>query len=121
MLVIKLNRDVDSNTFWKALNDALTPRLSASTSQDGKKVLGSFGKFFAGAVLTKETEVRFMWREGHRLYASISHPPQAGQDADDIMTSVEYKSREFCDALLDVYVGKNGVSPSLIRDMESRV
>lgn len=121
MLVIRLNRDVDSQTFWNALNGALAPRLKSSSSAEGEKMLQSFGKFFSGSTLSKESEVRFIWRQGSLLSASISGPPQSGQKADNATKSVEYKSKQLCDALLDVYVGSDPVSPSLVRDMENRV
>lgn len=65
-LQIILVRDVDGQTFWDALSDAIAPRIPASTSAD-ETALTTFRGVFLDRSLKKGTFILLTWLNPTKL------------------------------------------------------
>eukprot|EP00873_Tetraselmis_striata_P017174 jgi/Tetstr1/437438/TSEL_026119.t1 len=125
MLSIKLARKVDGATFWEALNEAVMPRIAQiatnqATAEDSEgnfmadvaeaaevkeeaaqEAAQDLGDFLRGEVLDKGTEVTLRCTPAGELRVAV------GGGGEQV-----YASAELCEAILDVYLGDDPVSPA---------
>jgi len=71
-LQIILVRDVDGKTFWDALNDAISPRIPASTSAD-ETALTTFRGVFLDRPLKNGTFILLTWLNPTKLLVIYFH------------------------------------------------
>ncbi|XP_014502458.1 fatty-acid-binding protein 3, chloroplastic isoform X2 [Vigna radiata var. radiata] len=105
-LQIILVRDVDGQTFWDALSDAIAPRIPASTSAD-ETALTTFRGVFLDRSLKKGTFILLTWLNPTKLLVSVS-PNRFPSTVDATIESANVAS-----ALFNVFLGDSPVSPSL--------
>ncbi|KAG2372371.1 Fatty-acid-binding protein [Vigna angularis] len=105
-LQIILVRDVDGQTFWDALSDAIAPRIPASTSVD-ETALTTFRGVFLDRPLKKGTFILLTWLNPTKLLVSVS-PNGFPSTVDATIESANVAS-----ALFNVFLGDNPVSHSL--------
>ncbi|WVZ00083.1 hypothetical protein V8G54_026152 [Vigna mungo] len=105
-LQIILVRDVDGQTFWDALSDAIAPRIPASTSAD-EIALTTFRGVFLDRPLKKGTFILLTWLNPTKLLVSVS-PNGFPSTVDATIESANVAS-----ALFNVFLGDSPVSPSL--------
>ncbi|XP_047177751.1 fatty-acid-binding protein 3, chloroplastic isoform X1 [Vigna umbellata] len=105
-LQIILVRDVDGQTFWDALSDAIAPKIPASTSVD-ETALTTFRGVFLDRPLKKGTFILLTWLNPTKLLVSVS-PNGFPSTVDATIESANVAS-----ALFNVFLGDNPVSHSL--------
>ncbi|KAI3466008.1 hypothetical protein Pfo_022671 [Paulownia fortunei] len=105
-LHIILVRDVDGKTFWDALDEAISPRITSPTPVD-ESALSTFRSIFQGRPLKKGTSIFLTWLDTTKMLVCVS--------PDGVPSSVDatIQSRNVTSALFDVFLGSNPVSPSL--------
>ncbi|KAL5990074.1 Fatty-acid-binding protein 3, chloroplastic [Asimina triloba] len=105
-LQIVLVRDVDGQTFWDALDDAISPRIKAPAPVD-ESALSTFRTTFQGRPLKKGTFVFLTWVEPVKMLISIS--------SDGLPSTVDatIDSPTIASALFNVFFGYGPVSPPL--------
>ncbi|KAL8046722.1 hypothetical protein ABFX02_08G192788 [Erythranthe guttata] len=105
-LNIVLVRDIDGKTFWDALDEAVSPRISSPTQVD-ESALSTFRSVFQGRPLKKGTSIFLTWLDTTNVLVCIS--------PDGVPSSVDatIESSNVASALFDVFLGGNPVSPSL--------
>ncbi|KAL8510067.1 hypothetical protein ACS0TY_017047 [Phlomoides rotata] len=103
---IILVRDVDGKTFWDALNEAISPRITSPTTVD-ESALSTFRSIFQDRPLKKGTSIFLTWLDETKMLVCVS--------PDGIPSSVDatIESSNVTCALFDVFLGGNPVSPSL--------
>jgi len=123
-VTVTMARKVDGPTFWSALEEAVTPRISqiatdqaTAEDEDGnfmasvaeaaevnedraREVLQALGDFISAGTLDTGSVLSLTWSPGGALAASFGGEVR------------EFESAEFCQALFDVYVGSDPVSPA---------
>ncbi|KAL8129084.1 LOW QUALITY PROTEIN: hypothetical protein V2J09_018239 [Rumex salicifolius] len=105
-LEIVLVRDVDGETFWNALSEALMPKLKKQTPVD-ESALSTFKGIFEGQPLKKGTRIHLTWLEPSKMLVSVSSEgTSAGLDG-------QITSLNVTKALFDVFFGDSTVSPTL--------
>ncbi|KAL0301285.1 UNVERIFIED_CONTAM: Fatty-acid-binding protein 3, chloroplastic [Sesamum radiatum] len=105
-LHIILVRDVDGKTFWDALDEAISPRITSPTPVD-ESALSTFRSIFQGRPLKKGTSIFLTWLDTRKMLVCVS-PDGAPSSVDATIESSNVTS-----ALFDVFLGGNPVSPSL--------
>lgn len=105
MLQVQLVRKIDGETFFGAIEEALTPRLSVTGEM---ATLGKFKKFFEGKSLEKGTNILLLWRTQGVLDV-LSTASQ--QDFSTAKPDLQIESPGLCRALFEVYLGQNTVVP----------
>ncbi|KAK4420453.1 Fatty-acid-binding protein 3, chloroplastic [Sesamum alatum] len=105
-LHIILVRDVDGKTFWDALDEAISPRITSPTPVD-ESALSTFRSIFQGRPLKKGTSIFLTWLDTTKMLVCVS-PDGAPSSIDATIESSNVTS-----ALFDVFLGGNPVSPSL--------
>ncbi|KAL0406694.1 UNVERIFIED_CONTAM: Fatty-acid-binding protein 3, chloroplastic [Sesamum latifolium] len=105
-LHIILVRDVDGKTFWDALDEAISPRITSPTPVD-ESALATFRSIFQGRALKKGTSIFLTWLDTTKMLVCVS-PDGAPSSVDATIESSNVTS-----ALFDVFLGGNPVSPSL--------
>ncbi|KAL2247426.1 UNVERIFIED_CONTAM: Fatty-acid-binding protein 3, chloroplastic [Sesamum indicum] len=105
-LHIILVRDVDGKTFWDALDEAISPRITSPTPVD-ESALSTFRSIFQGRPLKKGTSIFLTWLDTTKMLVCVS-PDGAPSSVDATIESSNVTS-----ALFDVFLGGNPVSPSL--------
>ncbi|KAK7272625.1 hypothetical protein RJT34_29344 [Clitoria ternatea] len=105
-LQIILVRDVDGKTFWDALSDAISPRITESTTAD-ETALTTFRNIFLDRPLKKGTFIILTWLSPSRLLVSVSSQGLPSH------LDATIESANVISALFDVFLGDNPVSPSL--------
>lgn len=70
LLQIILVRDVDGKTFWDALSDAISPRISDPTTAD-ETALSTFRGVFLDCPLKKGALIFLTWLNPSRLLVSL--------------------------------------------------
>uniref|UniRef100_A0A7S1SL99 Chalcone isomerase domain-containing protein n=1 Tax=Tetraselmis chuii TaxID=63592 RepID=A0A7S1SL99_9CHLO len=125
MLSIKMARKVDGPTFWEALNEAVLPRIAqiATNQATAEDEEGNFmadvaeaaevkeeaaqdaaeelGAFLQTATLEKGTEVTLRCSPDGELHVAV--------DGGDGKT---FASAELCEAIFDIYLGDDPISPT---------
>lgn len=108
-IVIVLARKVGSDQFWNALNEELAPKLTAAG--ESLDDLNEFGKLFKEQTLSKNTGIYITWKQPSTLQVAFSSDvTAAGVPA---APTASFNSAGLLAALFDVYLGTQGVSPSL--------
>ncbi|XP_027927031.1 fatty-acid-binding protein 3, chloroplastic isoform X2 [Vigna unguiculata] len=105
-LQIILVRDVDGKTFWDALNDAISPRIPASTSAD-ETALTTFRGVFLDRPLKNGTFILLTWLNPTKLLVSVS------SNGFPSTVDATIESANVASALFNVFLGDSPVSPSL--------
>ncbi|KAK6154232.1 hypothetical protein DH2020_008480 [Rehmannia glutinosa] len=105
-LLIILVRDVDGKTFWDALDEAISPRITSPTPVD-ESALSTFRSIFQGRPLKKGTSIFLTWLDTAKMLVCVS-PDGAPSSVDATIESSNVTS-----ALFDVFLGGNPVSPTL--------
>lgn len=130
-ICLQLVRDVDSKTFFEALNDSVKPRLALiATNQATKEnengdfmsevaeaaekaeeaaldALEELGDYFLGKQkLTSGTKVMLRTTDGETLRVSAAFA--------DGEAELELTSAELCEAIMDVYLGIDPISPAAL-------
>ncbi|PIM97697.1 Chalcone isomerase [Handroanthus impetiginosus] len=105
-LHIILVRDIDGKTFWDALDEAVSPRLSSPTPVD-ESALSTFRSIFQGRPLKKGTSIFLTWLDTTKMLVCIS------PDVNPSSVDATIESSNVTYALFDVFLGGNPVSPSL--------
>ncbi|KAH6775518.1 Chalcone-flavanone isomerase family protein [Perilla frutescens var. hirtella] len=105
-LHIILVRDLDGKTFWDALDEALSPRITSPTPVD-ESALSTFRGIFQGRPLQKGTSIFLTWLDTAKMLVCVT--------PEGIPSSVDatIESSNVTSALFDVFLGGNPVSPSL--------
>lgn len=105
-LQIVLVRDVDGKTFWDALDEAVSPRMTAPTPVD-QSTLSTFRSIFQGRSLKKGTLIFLTWLEPSKMAVSVS--------SNEVPTKSDatIESMNVTKALFDVFFGESPVSPTL--------
>lgn len=105
-LHIILVRDLDGKTFWDALDEALSPRITSPTPVD-ESALSKFRGVFQGRPLQKGTSIFLTWLDTAKLLVCVT--------PEGIPSSIDatIESSNVTSALFDVFLGGNPVSPSL--------
>ncbi|KAG8386493.1 hypothetical protein BUALT_Bualt03G0154300 [Buddleja alternifolia] len=105
-LHIILVRDIDGKTFWDALDEAISPRMTSPTPVD-ESALSTFRSIFQGRPLKKRTSIFLTWLDTTKMLVCVS--------SDGILSSVDatIESSNVTSALFDVFLGRDPVSPSL--------
>ncbi|XP_050220144.1 fatty-acid-binding protein 3, chloroplastic [Mercurialis annua] len=113
-LQIVLVRDVDGNTFWDALDQAISPRIKAPTPVDAT-ALSTFRAIFQSRPLKKGTSIFLVWLDPSKMQICIS--------SDGMPSSVDatIESMNVNFALFDVFFGDAPVSPSLKESVANEV
>lgn len=105
-LHIVLVRDVDGKTFWDALDEAVSPRVTSPTPID-ESALSTFRSIFQGRSLKKGALILLTWLEPSKMLVSVS-PTGVPTKADAAIESMNVTR-----ALFDVFFGESPVSPTL--------
>lgn len=105
-LQIVLVRDVDGKTFWDALDEAVSPRVTAPTPTDDSG-LATFRSIFEGRSLKKGTLIFLTWLEPSKMLVSVSSNGLPEKEDATI------ESMNVSRALFDVFLGESPVSPTL--------
>ncbi|KAK6132574.1 hypothetical protein DH2020_033676 [Rehmannia glutinosa] len=105
-LHIILVRDVDGKTFWDALDEAISPRITSPNPVD-ESALSTFRSIFQGRPLKKGTSIFLTWLDTAKMLVCVS-PDGAPSSIDATIESLNVTS-----ALFDVFLGGNPVSPTL--------
>ncbi|KAI3695303.1 hypothetical protein L1987_78298 [Smallanthus sonchifolius] len=105
-LQIVLVRDIDGNTFWDALDEAISPRIKSPNSID-KTALSTFRAIFQDRPLKKGTFIFLTWVDLSKMLVHVS--------ADGIPSTAEatIESENVTFSLFDVFFGRAPVSPTL--------
>eukprot|EP00475_Leptophrys_vorax_P045101 TRINITY_DN9276_c0_g1_i2.p1 TRINITY_DN9276_c0_g1~~TRINITY_DN9276_c0_g1_i2.p1 ORF type:complete len:290 (-),score=27.94 TRINITY_DN9276_c0_g1_i2:143-913(-) len=114
-IVIVLARKVGSDQFWNALNEELAPKLTAAG--ESLDDLNEFGKLFKEQALNKDTGIYITWKQPSTLQVAFSNNVTA--DGVPSSTTASFNSSGLLNALFDVYLGAEGVSPSLKESIAS--
>ncbi|XP_051135589.1 fatty-acid-binding protein 3, chloroplastic isoform X2 [Andrographis paniculata] len=69
-LQIVLVRDIDGKTFWGALDEAISPRISSLTSAD-KSAISTFRGVFQGRPLNKGTFIFLTWLDTTKMLVCL--------------------------------------------------
>ncbi|KAK6132521.1 hypothetical protein DH2020_033730 [Rehmannia glutinosa] len=96
-------RDVDGKTFWDALDEAISPRITSPTPVD-ESALSTFRSIFQGRPLKKGTSIFLTWLDTAKMLVCVS-PDGAPSSVDATIESSNVTS-----ALFDVFLGGNPVS-----------
>ncbi|XP_048563331.1 fatty-acid-binding protein 3, chloroplastic isoform X1 [Triticum urartu] len=105
-LNITLVRDVDGNTFVKALDGVIARRIQKRTDEE-ESSLSAFRNSFLGRNLKKGTTIYLTWLEPSRMLVSVS------TDQGPSQVDAEVKSATVNYALYDGFFGSSPVSPTL--------
>lgn len=111
-LQIVLVRDIDGETFWGALDEALSPRLKTKGAAE-QKALEIFRETFQGRSLKRGTTIYLNWLKPSILLVSIS------SDGSPSVADVTIDSPVVAFALFDVYFGSHPVSLPLKKSVAS--
>eukprot|EP00850_Spirogloea_muscicola_P015486 SM000119S25629 [mRNA] locus=s119:18711:20446:- [translate_table: standard] len=111
-LVLVLARNVGGDQFVEALNEELRPRLKAANEGDtAESALIAFGETIKGQSLKKNSAIIVSWLMPATLQIAYL------ADATDLKIPEKplacISSQPLAQALFDVYLGKEAVSPSL--------
>lgn len=108
-LRLVMTRNVTGEQMGEAFDGALRPRL-ASAGEAGIQALDTFRGFFSLDRLTTNAELVFTCTPSGTLHTTVSGERKATID-----------SRALCNALFDVYLGRNPISPAGKRTAVSRL
>lgn len=111
-LQIVLVRDIDGETFWGALDEALSPRLKTTGAAE-QKALDIFRETFRGKSLKRGTTIYLNWLKSSIMLVSIS------SDGSPSVADATIDSPAVAFALFDVYFGSHPVSPPLKKSVAS--